>query len=67
MAYAKIDSIKIGSNALGEGFGGFIFSANMTVGYQSAPSQLTLNIISEDGSYTISKTTPKDKENANLL
>ena len=55
MAYPKIDQITVGNNPAGRAFGGYIYSANMQVGYQANPSTLILNIISEDGSYNISK------------
>lgn len=56
MAYKAIEQIKVGGNPQGKVFGGFIYSANMSVGYSSSVSQLILNIISTDNNYTISDT-----------
>lgn len=53
MAYKTIEQIKVGGNAQGKAFGGFIYAANMSVGYSSSVSQLILNVISTDNNYTI--------------
>lgn len=56
MAYKTIEQIKVGGNTQGKAFGGFIYAANMSVGYSSSVSQLILNIISTDNNYTITDT-----------
>ncbi len=53
MAYKTIEQIKVGGNTQGKAFGGFIYAANMSVGYSSSVSQLILNVISTDNNYTI--------------
>lgn len=53
MAYKTIEQIKVGGNTQGKAFGGFIYAANMSVGYSSSVSQLILNVISPDNNYTI--------------
>lgn len=54
MAYQVIEQIKVGINPQGKAWGGFIYSANMSVGYSSATTQLILNIMSPTNDYTIS-------------
>lgn len=54
MAYQVIEQIKVGTNPQGKAWGGFIYSANMSVGYSSATTQLILNIMSPTNDYTIS-------------
>lgn len=53
MAYQTIEQIVVGGNPQGKAWGGFIFSANMSVGYSSSVTQLILNIISPSNDYTI--------------
>ena len=56
MPYYSIEKIKVGSFPDGKAWGGYIFGANMSLGFDDKPAQLILNIINETGVYTISKT-----------
>jgi len=42
---------------MGEAFGGGIYGASCSIGFSNSPTKITLNVISEDGQYTIDKDT----------
>ena len=53
MAFKNIEQIKIGNNAPGLAFGGYIYSLSCSVGSASAPSTVTVNVVNENGLYGI--------------
>lgn len=55
MPYYSIEKIKVGSFPDGKAWGGYIFGASVSFGFDDKPTQLFLNIINETGVYTISK------------
>ena len=55
MPYYSIEEIKVGSNQKGKAWGGYIFGASLSIGFDAKPTQLGLSIVSSDGEYSISK------------
>lgn len=55
MAFKNIEQIQIGANPPGRAFGGFIYSFSSTIGTSNSPTTITINVVSKDGFYAISK------------
>ena len=53
--FRKIEAIQIGGEAPGEAFGGFIYNLGCQMGYNGAPTTISINAVSENGIYKISK------------
>tara|TARA_R100000808_G_scaffold6858_1_gene20204 strand:+ start:7035 stop:10133 length:3099 start_codon:yes stop_codon:yes gene_type:complete len=53
--FRKIEEVQIGGEAPGEAFGGFIYNLGCQIGYNGNPTTVSVNVVSENGAYNISK------------
>tara|TARA_R100000152_G_C6778965_1_gene210129 strand:+ start:215 stop:3187 length:2973 start_codon:yes stop_codon:yes gene_type:complete len=53
MARRNIENIRVGNNPLGKAYGGYIYNMNCSVGQQGEATKVHLEVVSEDGNYSI--------------
>ena len=61
MAFRPVEQIVVGANPPGYLFNGAIYSFNCNFGSSDSPSQVTINVVSNDGTYTIFPPSPINK------
>ena len=53
--FRTIEEVQIGGEKAGEAFGGFIYNLGVEIGYNGNPTMVSVNVVSSDGKYNISK------------